>query len=208
MTSELQACRPWPEKMCDPDARRVFVGAHADDESLFVSGLVIRHPGRWTVICCSIPYNEPIRAWKFFDACDAMGAVGRLLPWTEKRNAPLQNLNALDTVLDRADVIVTHGALGEYGHAGHISVHKHIAKKWGDKSLFIGYGQEDKATVHIELTDEEWRKKLAVIGSYDQYMRWSGRMMPVHEALLFQYHKPFGKFDLRRECFYTLPGTD
>lgn len=193
----------WQERLANPAVSRLLVLAHADDESLFASGLVLRYPGPWTLVCCSIPYNEPVRAWKFFDACAAMGVQGRLIPWAEKRNKPLDHLEELNPLLDQAGFVVTHGAVGEYGHAGHVSVHRHIAARCPEKMLCIGFGMTGVEKMAVSLTDAEWERKLTVLRSYNQTMRWNGKRMPVYEALLEQYHRLNGPINLREECYYA-----
>src|SRR6266705_2571148 len=99
--------------------RRALVVAHCDDESLWFGGLLAAEPGDWTIIACSIPRTDPIRAWKFFDACEVLGAKPRLLPFVE--SGPLELLGNTDR-LDLAgfDQIVTHNVVGEYGHRHHL----------------------------------------------------------------------------------------
>src|SRR6185369_9909067 len=98
--------------------KRVLVVAHPDDESLFFGGLLASEPGDWTVISCSIPRTDPIRAWKFFDACEVLGAKPRLLPFSETEF----NISALE--LSSFDQIVTHNSAGEYGHPQHLQLNR------------------------------------------------------------------------------------
>jgi hypothetical protein len=99
------------------NSRRILVTAHPDDESLWFAGLLLRYPGPWTVVCCSIPQKDPIRAYTFYDACAWLGARGRVLPWVENKDQPLA-LCALETLdLEGYDLVVTHGRNGEYGQA-------------------------------------------------------------------------------------------
>lgn len=177
--------------------RRVVIVAHADDETLWGAGIMLRYPGDWLVICCSIPYRDAVRAYKFYAACEVLGARGRVLPWVEKRNEPLEHLDTLD--LDGFDIIVTHGAAGEYGHPAHIGVHAHIAARWPDKMLCFGYRLDGgEGSYILDLCDAEWDRKLAALRCYDNPMMWRGSEVPTWEALLGDYGP---KFNLRRESY-------
>src|SRR5687767_15907439 len=103
----------------------VIVVAHPDDETLWASSLPIKHRDkRWTIICCSVPRHDSIRAYKFFDACEVLGATPRLVPATE--SPPDKALSHLDVIdLSKFDCIVTHNELGEYGHLHHQNVHEY-----------------------------------------------------------------------------------
>ena len=59
----------------------LVVTAHPDDEVLWGSGIILRNKEKkWTILCCSIPRIDDIRAYKFFDSCEVLGAKPRLLP--------------------------------------------------------------------------------------------------------------------------------
>ena len=109
----------------DVGLNNVIVTSHPDDEVLWAGGLPICFPGKWTIICCSVPRHDSIRAWKFFDACNVLGVTPRLIPSTESEPGEvLRNLEIHD--LSSFDCIVTHNQWGEYGHLHHQTVHKHI----------------------------------------------------------------------------------
>ena len=75
----------------------VIVTAHPDDEVLWASSLPIRYKeAKWTIICCSVPRHDSIRAWKFFDACEVLGVTPRLIPSVE--SSPDQFLTHLDVI--------------------------------------------------------------------------------------------------------------
>jgi LmbE family N-acetylglucosaminyl deacetylase len=173
-----------------------IVIAHPDDEVLWCGGLMIRYPSRWTVICCSIPRADPIRAYKFFAACDVLGAKGRLLPFEEaESHKPLPHLGALD--LDAFDCIVTHNEFGEYGHVQHQRLHHAIMDRWPGKTVTIGYGEaaSDHATC-IALTESEMVRKLAALRCYDHVSPNDGK--PKWQALLDRYGS---QFDLSVETY-------
>ena len=49
--------------------------AHGDDESLWGGGLLARYAHKnWTVVCCTVPWADPIRTDKFRDACAVFNA--------------------------------------------------------------------------------------------------------------------------------------
>lgn len=177
------------------DARNaVLVVAHPDDEALWFGGLLARYGSWFTVICCSVPVHDPIRAEKFIDACRVFGAQPKLLNFTEIE--PLR-LDLLD--LDGFDLIVTHGAAGEYGHRQHLEVHAHIAARWPGKTRTSGYGMAGGDT--LDLTPIEYEQKLAGLRCYDHTSRTDRK--PKWEALLDAYA---GRFDLRREPYLRLWG--
>ena len=174
------------EKLLIEGKNKVLIVAHPDDESLFFGGVVLRYPGNWTILACSIPYNETVRAWKFFDAVDVLGAKGRLLPWAEKRNEPIAYLDQVWHVMNAADCIVTHSASGEYGHPAHLHLHKFVASRWSDRGVVGCYGHVD-GKLRLELTDQEHRKKLEALRCYDMIDIYRGKSMPAWETLLKQY---------------------
>lgn len=172
----------------------VVVVAHPDDESLWCGGLLARYPARWTIICCSIPRIDPVRAWKFFDACNVLMARPRLLPFVETGpHEPMKSLDHLD--LAEHDLIVTHNAQGEYGHQHHIDVHRHIAARWPDRMVTIGYG-EPRPKRLIALTEAEAKIKRAALRCYDHVSPTDGR--PKWQALLDRYG---AMFDLSVETY-------
>lgn len=173
-----------------------IVVAHPDDETLWCGGLMLRHPSCWTVICCSIPKTDPIRAWKFFSACDDLGAKPRLMPFGESdARLPLDHLDDLD--LSSFDCVVTHNAIGEYGHVHHIQIHRFIAERWPDKTVTIGYGEagSDRAT-RIALSEGEMARKLIALRCYDHISPSDGK--PKWRALLDRYG---AQFDLSVETY-------
>jgi len=186
-------------------SKRVMILAHPDDESLFAAGIIIRYHGDWSIVCCSIPKRDPIRAVKFHLACAALGAQGRTLPWSETRQVPLRGLEAID--LDGVDLVVTHGAAGEYGHQHHKQVHAFVKSQKPSESelLTIGYGRVrvDEPSLIVQLSVVEWERKLSALKSYDHEIDWGGEKRQTWDALLCEYGTPgrhFG-FDLKRECY-------
>lgn len=189
----------------DERARRVVVTAHPDDETLWCGGLLLRYPGDWSIICCSIPKRDPIRAVKFHLACAALGANGRVLDWIETRSVPLRGLEQID--LDGVDLVVTHGQAGEYGHQHHKQVNEFVRSTMPVEAelLTIGYGRArvDAPALTVDLTALEWERKLNALKSYDHDIAWGGRKRPTWDALLAEYGTPgrYFAFDLKRESY-------
>jgi hypothetical protein len=140
--------------------------------------MVLRYPGDWTVICCSIPRRDPVRAWKFFDACEVLGAKARLLPFIESE--PTESLKGLDAIdLSPFDFILTHNHAGEYGHLHHRQVAAMI-----QKAMRFGEGVDGAV---FDLTPEESAKKLKALRCYDHVLPYGGRNIPKWEALIERY---------------------
>ncbi|MEI9804089.1 MAG: hypothetical protein WDN48_05995 [Pseudolabrys sp.] len=174
--------------------KRVLVVAHPDDEALWFGGLLISEPGDWTVICCSIPRTDPDRAWKFFAACELLGAKAKLLPFTEApANSDIEHLDLLE--LSSFDEIVTHSAAGEYGHRHHIGIHRHIAAHWPEKMVAGCYGKVSGAKV-VALTAAQGERKIAALSCYSHVSPSDGQ--PKWQALLDRYGS---KFDLGVETY-------
>lgn len=171
---------------------KAIVVAHPDDESLWCAGLPITEPGDWTIICCSIPRIDPIRAWKFHDACAVLGAISRLIPIPETSpTEPLTSLHWLD--LSGYDEIYTHGEAGEYGHLHHCQLFEHVTRHWAYKPIFTFWGRDRS----IELTPDQWRRKRAALKCYDHVLPYGGRNIPKWQALLERY----GHTDLKTETY-------
>jgi hypothetical protein len=185
--------------MFDAVRSGVIVVAHCDDETLWCGGLMARHLFRWTVISCSIPRTDPIRAYKFFEACESLGAKARLLPFVEAEpHMKLGNLDRLD--LSEFDVIVTHNRAGEYGHRHHVDVHEHITGHWPERTWCIGYGI-NRHDVAIDLTAGEQLRKREALRCYDHVSPTDGK--PKWEALIERYGK---QFDLSVETYASFAG--
>lgn len=195
------------DRLADPRTRAIVVGAHPDDESLWFGGLIARFSScRWTILCCSIPPRDPIRAFKFFGACESLGAQGWLLPFQELgKDAPLGHLEELPD-LSKFDLIATHGAAGEYGHGHHKQISAAIAERYPERTLFSGYRAGGEGAEILRLDRDEYGRKLEALKNYDHAMRFRGQSMPIWQALLLEYGTPgrdFG-FDLARETYDQL----
>lgn len=163
----------------DATLRRAMIVAHPDDETLWGGGLLLRHPGDWTVIACSIPARDPERAAKFHIACDRLGARGIVRPYVEQEQ--LAGLEAID--LEPYALLVTHGAAGEYGHEHHKQVHRHVMLRAGDRPV-ITFGYFSGREV-LSLTPDERVRKLHALRAYDHQS--SSDRLPKWRALLDRY---------------------
>ena len=91
---------------------------------------------------------------------------------------PLAGLEYLD--LD-ADVVVTHGAAGEYGHPHHVQVHQYVIARASGRVLTFGGPHV------LELTMAERAAKLHALKAYDHVLPYEGVPMAKWEALLARY---------------------
>lgn len=145
--------------------KRAVVVAHPDDEVLWAGGLLLRFPGDWTVICCSTPAKDPVRAEHFFDACDAMGVKGKIFPEKDIKDVPLKFLDRIN--LEEFDHIFTHNRWGEQGHLHHKQVHRHVLSRYGHKQITtFGYRPKGRGVHLLELTNDELDRKMEAFRKY------------------------------------------
>jgi LmbE family N-acetylglucosaminyl deacetylase len=167
-----------------------LVIAHPDDEVMWFGGLLLAQPEHdWTVLCCTVPRTDGIRAWKFFAACDALGARGKLLPFEEPPpSEPLEDGRMALLDLEPYDRIVTHGAEGEYGHVQHRSLSAFVHERWGHKEIWscCPPGKSDYKEV-IRLTPPVLEAKMAALRCYDHVLPYEGVPMTKWQALLKRY---------------------
>lgn len=178
-----------------------IVVAHPDDETLWASSLPLRFKDRkWTIICCSVPRHDPIRAWKFFDACNVLGVTPRLIPNTE--SSPDQPLGRLELLnLSSFDCIVTHNEEGEYGHRHHQDVYKFVTDRYSHKKIYtFGYRKSRLGEIEIKLSDFEAKEKMFALNKYDHLHPYNGKNIPKWEALLHRYRDVEG-IDFFTETF-------
>lgn len=156
------------------------ITAHPDDEVLWAGGLILANPDLdWTIVCCSIPRIDPIRAWKWNVACQRLGVVRTLLVPSQETE-PDKNLSFLPRLTGNSS-IVTHGMAGEYGHMHH-------------RQLYWAYTERPEVPViTFNLGGGEFKveadqdSKLAAIMAYDHKTTYEGREMPKWRALLQRY---------------------
>lgn len=184
----------------DRPLKQVCVVAHPDDEVMWFGGLVLANPGDWTVICLSVPRRDSMRSWKFFEACERLGARGQLVASIEPAPTepfPIEILALLD--LDRYDLIATHGREGEYGHRHHVQVSEFVRFRWGGRQLWerAPIGAEG-VNATLALDDCLQARKLFALQAYDHVLPYEGREMTKWEALLKRYGDDW-RFDV--ECY-------
>jgi hypothetical protein len=167
-----------------------MVVAHPDDETLWGAGIILRNPGDWTVVACSTPMSDPVRAVKFEEALRRLGAKGRVSPYLETFSSRLP----MDVDIDGFDVIVTHGANGEYGHPHHCQVSDHVRAHASCRVITFGF--ETGAEV-LRLTAAEAASKAHALQAYDHVLPYDGRTLPKWQALLDRY----GRHWLERETY-------
>lgn len=159
-----------------------LVTAHPDDETLWAGGLIQR--GDWTVICCSVPRLDPIRAYKFFECCEALGVKARLLPFSEgDPGSPMPHLEAIGD-LHEYDGVLTHNATGEYGHVHHRQVHQYVMANYDGPKWTFGFG---KGEYVYQLTEEELDRKVGALQKYNHMMMYEGKNMEKYKALIHRY---------------------
>jgi len=176
----------------DLGERPCMVVAHPDDECLWAGGLLarFRHLG-WTVICCSTPRRDPVRAERFYAACEALGAkkIGCSLTVEGEPGWPIPDLDDMLIAAFRKhepDCVVTHGAWGEYGHNQHIQVHMAVANNHNGRIL--GFGWSPVGTLHknysleLTMTPDELALKRKALDCYGEKA----------DALRQRYYKELG----------------
>lgn len=157
--------------MIETYGNTAVVVSHPDDETLWCGGII--QPG-WTVICCSIPFRDPVRAYNFFRACEVYEAKPRLNPVSEK-------YWSLDFSLDEFDTVITHGAKGEYGHHQHIAVHHWVVSNFHGHIYCFG------GDIVVPLSSEQLDRKKLALTQYDHETVYKHQKMRKWEALEKEY---------------------
>lgn len=166
----------------------VIVCAHPDDETLWAGGLPIVFPEKnWTIICTSIPRRDPIRAWKFFDACITLGAMPLLLPVQEQEvnQAPI-GLELID--FKRYDCVVTHNEWGEYGHLHHAFLSHFVNENCERPYVTFGYRKDGHGEYQIKLNSTQLKQKMAAMDCYNHFLEYEGEEITKSEALQHRYY--------------------
>jgi len=150
----------------------------------------------WTAICASIPRLDPVRAWLWHSACEALGVFdARLWPFIE--TPPTHDLMWLPPIPMDATCLVTHGADGEYGHRHHRQVSAWVREAF--HGPVITFGGKTGANV-VRLKEETAVRKMTALQCYQHEMPYNGETMPKWRALLHRYCEVEG-YDFEKETF-------
>jgi LmbE family N-acetylglucosaminyl deacetylase len=115
--------------------RALVIVAHPDDETIWMSGTILKYNGmEWTIFSlCRSDDND--RAPKFFRVCKLYGAAGIMTDLEDEGRMSLEVSIPAIRKLIREEIknkkyhyIFTHGANGEYGHLRHKGVHQAVKK--------------------------------------------------------------------------------
>ncbi|MBN2584966.1 MAG: PIG-L family deacetylase [Planctomycetes bacterium] len=165
--------------------RVLVVVAHPDDETIWCGGAMLQHPDcQWTVLSLCRG-DDPDRAPKFRSVCRRYGAAAHISDLDD--SDPLQPIDVRRDIGSRIlghiddqpwDLVLTHGANGEYGHRRHIEVHQAVAALVAEGALRCGElrtfayecqtpsGQcrpADDADLRVELAAEELAEKKRIV---------------------------------------------
>jgi len=110
--------------------------AHPDDCVIFAYGYVYNHPEySWTI--CYLTYTQDhARAQEFITFWQRRNVLTKFLgypdQWNHEHNCPGeinsdQATQDIQQVIADQDLVITHGANGEYGHPHHVLVHQATA---------------------------------------------------------------------------------
>jgi len=117
------------------ETKAIVIIAHPDDETIFCGGTILRYSHwRWTVYCLTAQ-KETERGNEFMKAMEMYKAMGVndinfvCLEQEDKQEDPSKgDIQQWDTVIRdldiRGDLILTHNAIGEYGHPQHKILNK------------------------------------------------------------------------------------
>ena len=131
------------------------------------------------------------RTQHFYESCAVLGAV----PFVVAGAFDLWGLDTRPIIAFAAgyDRIITHNALGEYGHPAHIKLH-HAMKSLGLPMQVFGYGIAPGAKV------ENYERKLQAIRCYEDelLLPWIGKKFNLaYEGLVDCIRWPFKRRALR-----------
>lgn len=183
----------------------LVVVAHPDDEVLW-AGMHIYLLENVDVLCCSIPRIDPIRAWRFFDVCQFLGAFPRVLPSIETEPVkPLMNLEILHEIIPSYRRVITHNAMGEYGHLHHSQVHgkcREVCEGAGVPMTVFGTGLPIANVGRHEVKVDKGIKDRAMgFYNYNLVSGVTGQTVTKRDMLVDAYSK-HGIFE--KEVFYDI----
>lgn len=165
------------------NAHALVIVSHPDDETIWMSGTILKNPQvKWTIfsLCRA---DDSDRAPKFLRVCKYLKAKGIITDLEDEgklnitKSIPLIKKIILQHLTKKNyDYIFTHGANGEYGHprhkATHRGVHTLIKNKQITGSLLCfnyemisAHRLKPKSSSHymLKLTEAEFKKKQKIM---------------------------------------------
>lgn len=149
------------------------VVAHPDDEILWCGGFLLTHPEfRWRIVtlCRGRDADRAPRFQRILERFGAEGEMADLDDGPEQTPLPEEQLNSTVANLlggDRYDLILTHGAMGEYtAHRRHSECSRAVAAQWAAGIIdarrlwMFAYSDCGRAFLPRVRTDADWRDVL------------------------------------------------
>ena len=183
-----------------------IIVAHPDDETLWAGGLILMHP-QWRCFILSLcRASDSDRAPKFKQALSNLGALGTMADMDDgPEQHPLSQVELQQTIMTGidpplCDLILTHGAKGEYTrHRRHEEVSQAVLElvqcgKIRCQELWQfayedGSGQyvpkaDAQASYSVSLPDDIWKRKYKIITEIYGFApeSWESRVTPRTEA--------------------------
>ena len=152
--------------------RALVLVAHPDDCVIWAKAYMDAHPGHGWTICYLTHWrlhkrgreiarywrkrNIPVRFLGFKDHGRDLG-TNSLITWPEE-----DAIRVLQRATEDYDLILTHGAEGEYGHPHHRVVHKAVKDMPFVKKIYFSSEPTDMAYPVVIETDELPRHRAAI----------------------------------------------
>jgi len=150
--------------------------AHPDDETLWMSGTILRNKDwRWTIfsLCRRTDknrYPKFLKVCKFYNATPIISNLNDSSPKKLDINK-ITNKISRNLKQKHFDYIFTHNKNGEYGHQRHKEVHQAVKQMIDNKQLscnslnFFAYYNE-KFNKELVLSDLEFKNKKNIMSEF------------------------------------------